>query len=62
MSTKRARDLFSYELVTYDITKRDFANLEKIILKRVEPAHFLLTLGRPKGITDESDLKYLSAR
>ena len=62
MNTKRARDLISYEFGTFDITKRDLINLEKIILKRVEPVHCLVTIGKSKGLTDESDIKYLSAR
>ena len=62
MNTKRGRDLISFELGTFDITKRDLINMEKIILKRVEPVHFLVTIGKPRGITGETDYKYVSDR
>ena len=62
MNTKRGRDLIRFELGTFDVTKRDLVNLEKIILKRIEPVHFLVSIGRSTGITDETDNKYVSAR
>ena len=62
MNIKRGRDLISFKLGTFGITKLNLVNLEKIILKRVEPVHFLVTIGKTKGVRDETDYKYVSAR
>ena len=62
MNTNRQRELTSIKLGTFDVTKRDLVNPEKIILKRVEPVHVLVTVGKPMGITEETDHKYVSAR
>ena len=62
MNIKRQRDNIDIKLGTFDITKFDLVNLEKIIPKRIEPMDHFVKLGKSIDLYGTVLHTYSSAR
>jgi len=62
MNIKSQHELTITKLETYELTKRDIVNLEKIILKRIQPSDHFVEVGKRKGLFRSSDNTYSGAR
>lgn len=62
MNKKSQRHLVDIKLGVYKLNKRDLVNIEKIILKRINPSDYYVAIGVFDSMKNKSNLVFSSAR